>query len=343
MGTIISNLHNPNCCDTFHNKQSGEVFLISKGNVGDKLLVHSLGPPPSSSSPCSHQPRIMMSRIGNVRQASGYDRRISHRLEHLPCGKCCAVIEYDQGTEWGVVSGLVNEHVKACPMKPHASPAHMARTPTSPPDTEIALPLVAPEQHSSSNSVAESVGSQNNHCISTGCERKRRTLEQRKLELEQDEYAENITTKSVICGGCHKEISLDKRSDYYPGLWLKHRRKCPRIEKLEVSKSSAGKQGNILTPQKRAKTKVPQTLESIRQVPCDSTVTSALCDNSHGGVLHPGPVEPYQSHNAAAKHPLVRHCDSEDLSSEDEDGDGELRPQRSFPSESVVLHEYMSH
>lgn len=177
-----------------------------------------------------------MSRIENVGQASSHDRQISHRLQRIPCGRCDAVIEYDRGAEWSVVSELVNEHWKACPGKPHARLAHMASTPTSPPDTVIALPPpVAPEPPSNSSPVAESVYSPNNPWISSGCERRRRTLEQRRLELEQDEYAKNITTNSVVCGGCHKEISLDKRSKYYPGLWVKHRGKCPSIEKLEVS------------------------------------------------------------------------------------------------------------
>jgi hypothetical protein len=192
--------------------------------------------PSRDSLPWSHQSRTTMSRIENVVQASSHDHRISHRLQQIPCGRCYAAIEYDRGTEWSVVSELVNEHWKACPGKPHARLAHMARAPTSPPDTVIALPpLVTPEQRSSSGSVAESVYSPNNPWISSGCERKRRTMEQRRLELEQDEYAKNITTKSVVCGGCRKEISLDKRSKYYPGLWHKHRGKCPSIEKLEVS------------------------------------------------------------------------------------------------------------
>lgn len=178
-----------------------------------------------------------MSRFENVVQAFSHDSRPSHLLQRIPCGRCYAVIEYDRGTEWGVVNELVNEHWKACPGKPHARPASMTPITTSPPDTAIMLPPpVASQQWSSSDLVAESVGSPNSTWISAGCERKRRTLEQRKLELEQDEYAKNITTKSVVCGGCHKEISLDKRSKYYPGLWLKHRGKCPSIEKLEVSK-----------------------------------------------------------------------------------------------------------
>lgn len=188
-----------------------------------------------------------MSRVADVVQAPGVDHRISHRLQHIPCGRCYAVIEYDRGTEWGVVSKLANEHWKACPGKPHAYawPARMARTPTSPPDTAaIALPpLPASKQRA-----AESVGSSSNAWFSPGCERKRRTLEQRKLELEQDEYAKNVTMKSVVCGGCYKEISLDKRSKYYPGLWLKHRGKCPSIEKLEVSNSLSWKSGRYTNP-----------------------------------------------------------------------------------------------
>jgi len=207
----------------------------SKGNVDDKLFVHLLDPLPNSL-PCSHQSRTTTSRMENVVQAPGHDRRISHRLQRLPCGRCYAAIEYDRGAGWNVVSELVNEHWEACPRKPHARLAHMAGTPNYSPHTVIALPPpVAPEQRSSANPAVESVGSPNNPRISSGCERKRRTIEQRKLELEQDEYAKNITTKSVVCGGCRKEISLDKRSKYYPGLWLKHRRKCPSIEKLEVS------------------------------------------------------------------------------------------------------------
>lgn len=193
--------------------------------------------PPPTALPWSRQSCIM-SRIENAVQASSHDRSRLHRLEHLPCGRCPVVIQYDRGTEWGAVNELVKEHYEACPMKPHAVLALMARTCTSPPNTGVALPPpVAPEQCSGSNPVAESIGSPTNSWISAGCERKRRTLEQRKLELEQDEFAKNVTTKSVVCRGCHKEISLDKRSMYYPGLWLKHKSKCPSIEKLEVSKS----------------------------------------------------------------------------------------------------------
>ena len=287
-----------------------------------------------------------MSCIESVVQASSHDRRISHQLQQIPCGRCYAAIEYDRGAEWSVVSELVNEHWKACPGKPHARLAHMARTPTSPPDTVIALaPPVTPEQRSSPSPIAESVYPPGSPWISSGCERKRRTLEQRRLELEQDEYAKNVMTKSVVCGGCHKEISLDKRSKYYPGLWLKHKGKCPSIEKLEVSEVWLEIWGLQLTPLKRAKAK-PEALNGTRQAPCD-VVIPAFGGSSYGDVdvLLRGPAERYRSHSTTATRRLVRHYDSVDLSSEDEDDseDGDMPPQEPFPSESVVLHEYTPH
>lgn len=58
---------------------------------------------------------------------------------------------------------------------------------------------------------------------------------ERKEYLENDEYTANVRPRSVKCRGCGKVIRLDKRSRYYPGLWDKHRGKCPAILRLEVS------------------------------------------------------------------------------------------------------------
>ncbi|KAH7891023.1 hypothetical protein F5I97DRAFT_1964421 [Phlebopus sp. FC_14] len=85
--------------------------------------------------------------------------------------------------------------------------------------------------------------------IPSGWERKRKTENQRRLELESDEYTANVTATSVTCIGCRKEISLDKRSRYYPGLWTKHRSKCPDIERLERTKH--GRNGSLLNEQMR--------------------------------------------------------------------------------------------
>lgn len=55
----------------------------------------------------------------------------------------------------------------------------------------------------------------------------------RRQLIESDPWARNTTSKSVECKGCGRTIKLDKRSDYYPGLWHKHRNKCPAIHRLE--------------------------------------------------------------------------------------------------------------
>ena len=55
---------------------------------------------------------------------------------------------------------------------------------------------------------------------------------ERKALLEADPYACKVRVHWVRCFGCDNDISLDKRSEYYPGLWIKHRRKCKEIAKL---------------------------------------------------------------------------------------------------------------
>ncbi|KAL0581643.1 hypothetical protein V5O48_000344 [Marasmius crinis-equi] len=57
--------------------------------------------------------------------------------------------------------------------------------------------------------------------------------EQRKEKLENDPWSDKsrLTPKSVFCLGCHRHIRLDRRNDYYPGLWLKHRGLCHGIVK----------------------------------------------------------------------------------------------------------------
>jgi hypothetical protein len=60
---------------------------------------------------------------------------------------------------------------------------------------------------------------------------------ERKMTLEVDEWASNITPTSVKCVACGQMISLDKRSRYYPGLWLKHRRRCTALKRLQAIRS----------------------------------------------------------------------------------------------------------
>lgn len=49
---------------------------------------------------------------------------------------------------------------------------------------------------------------------------------ERKAILEADPCGRNVTPKTVVCNGCDTIIKLDRRGDYYPGLWVKHRDKC---------------------------------------------------------------------------------------------------------------------
>ena len=44
-----------------------------------------------------------------------------------------------------------------------------------------------------------------------------------------DEWAKKVHAKWVLCGGCKKQISLDKRFEFYRGFWDKHRKRCPVI------------------------------------------------------------------------------------------------------------------
>ncbi|KAG1734179.1 hypothetical protein EDB19DRAFT_1728686 [Suillus lakei] len=57
-----------------------------------------------------------------------------------------------------------------------------------------------------------------------------------KQRMKRKEFGDNVHTEgvqpiSVWCRGCHQAIRLDKRSRYYPGLWVKHQGKCPGILK----------------------------------------------------------------------------------------------------------------
>ncbi|KAG2342469.1 hypothetical protein BDR05DRAFT_1060209 [Suillus weaverae] len=55
--------------------------------------------------------------------------------------------------------------------------------------------------------------------------------------IEHDRHADDVQPTSIWCRGWQKAISLDKRFRYYPGLWDKHRGKCPGILKIERDKN----------------------------------------------------------------------------------------------------------
>lgn len=139
------------------------------------------------------------------------------------CGRCRTVLEYDTHADWPTISFLVDEHLYACPVKFDFR--------------EPSLPLARPpsEQDAKSPIGGSDEGMRHDESFIAGFIKQRKSEAKRKRELQDDVYTYSVRPTSVRCRGCHKEISLDKRSRYYPGLWTKHRQKCPRIQKIEVS------------------------------------------------------------------------------------------------------------
>ncbi|KAK1231322.1 hypothetical protein PQX77_005564 [Marasmius sp. AFHP31] len=78
------------------------------------------------------------------------------------------------------------------------------------------------------------------HATGTSQSRKRKDTidreEVRKAKLESDPWSDKtrLTPKSVFCLGCRRDIRLDRRNDYYPGLWLKHRGLCQGIARMKA-------------------------------------------------------------------------------------------------------------
>lgn len=64
-------------------------------------------------------------------------------------------------------------------------------------------------------------------------------------------------------------------------------------------------------------------------------VVPALGGHDHGDAGQVSSAERYESHSAAATQQLLRHYDSENPSSEDEEEEGDLQLHEPFPSESI--------
>ncbi|KAG2035280.1 hypothetical protein BDR03DRAFT_963143, partial [Suillus americanus] len=146
----------------------------------------------------------------------------------LNCGRagCPVVIVYDVGTDWPTVNCLVNNHSLVCKGGLYVLANSPPRSDSHDPQYALSPPQLIPE----SSDIDDD--KRNDEVVAGG--RKRRKEDQRKQELENDEYTEDVQPTSVRCRGCQKAISLDKRSRYYPGLWVKHKGKCRGIHKLEV-------------------------------------------------------------------------------------------------------------
>lgn len=141
------------------------------------------------------------------------------------CGRpgCTVVFVYSGATDWPTVNRLVNEHYPLC-----TGGIRGLAFSHPPSNTHSTRKRPNPPQHGHRNNFIAG------HIRRRKSKRNKKEGE-RKAYLENDEYTANVRPRSVKCRGCGKVIRLDKRSRYYPGLWDKHRGKCPTILRLEVS------------------------------------------------------------------------------------------------------------
>ncbi|KAG1883441.1 hypothetical protein F4604DRAFT_291844 [Suillus subluteus] len=155
-------------------------------------------------------------------------KQTAAQIHTLNCGRsrCQVVFVYAEGTDWPTVSCLLDDHSLVCKGGLYLLANSPPRSDPYDPQYAINPPQVIPE------SLGIDKGNRGDEVVAGG--RKRRKEDQRKQELEDDEYTEDVQPTSVRCRGCQKAISLDKRSRYYPGLWAKHRSKCPGILELEI-------------------------------------------------------------------------------------------------------------
>ncbi|KAG2032558.1 hypothetical protein BDR03DRAFT_747402 [Suillus americanus] len=146
----------------------------------------------------------------------------------LNCGRsrCPVVFVYAAGTDWPTVSQLLNDHSLVCKGGLYVH----ANTPPRADKHDAQYAIIPPQPIPEGSGINN--GNRDDEVVAGG--RKRRKEDKRKQELENDEYTEDVQPTSVRCRGCQKAISLDKRSRYYPGLWVKHRGKCRGILKLET-------------------------------------------------------------------------------------------------------------
>ncbi|KAG6830228.1 hypothetical protein H0H92_001668 [Tricholoma furcatifolium] len=58
-------------------------------------------------------------------------------------------------------------------------------------------------------------------------------VDERRRQLEDDEWTLEVRSHIVKCRGCEKWIRLDQRNEYYAGLWLKHQDLCRGIKIMQ--------------------------------------------------------------------------------------------------------------
>ncbi|KAG2083836.1 hypothetical protein BD769DRAFT_1397883 [Suillus cothurnatus] len=146
--------------------------------------------------------------------------------------RCSAVFVYAVSTDWPTVSRLINDHALVCKGGLYVLANSPPRADKDDPQYALSPAQLVPKSSGINNCNRDDE-------VIASISKRRKKEDQRKQELEDDEYTEDVQPKSVRCRGCQKAISLDKRSRYYPGLWVKHRGKRPRILKLETDKKLA--------------------------------------------------------------------------------------------------------
>ncbi|KAL0953347.1 hypothetical protein HGRIS_004587 [Hohenbuehelia grisea] len=152
------------------------------------------------------------------------------------CPRCHCSIAFPTSWDWGRVSRLVDDHWRSCQASTGASGsgASLASPPRASATLELPdTPRSTTEGTSGTDAEAE--------LSERPRKRQKNTMNEsaRKKQLEDDPWTEDVTPTSVSCGACHREIRLDKRSRFYPGLWNKHRAKCMEIQRLEALSHAA--------------------------------------------------------------------------------------------------------
>ncbi|KAG1765765.1 hypothetical protein EDD22DRAFT_879692 [Suillus occidentalis] len=122
---------------------------------------------------------------------------------------CPVVVVCGVRTDWRAVSCLIGDHALV-----YKGGFHGPANPPPQSDAHSAQYALCPPRLTPA-----SCGVQGGKAT-TGRRKKYRKEPERKQELEEDEYAEDVKPKSVKCRGCQHTLKLDDRSRYYPELWI---------------------------------------------------------------------------------------------------------------------------
>ncbi|KAK1233742.1 hypothetical protein PQX77_003089 [Marasmius sp. AFHP31] len=106
--------------------------------------------------------------------------------------------------------------------------------------------------------------------------------EQRKAKLENDPWSDRarLTSKSVFCLGCHRFIRLDRRNDYYPGLWLKHRALCHGIARAKKEEAIERQRENAMREEENLYSEPPIDDDEAAQILAEMMVRSRTFSDS---------------------------------------------------------------